>query len=179
MGWTSFRLNEPIKVWFVRQWEGNGKYKVLDCALVRRMTLYGAIKNNETGDVFCAVYLIRWTRDYDNFCYKDLSEHSGPYEDNCPERIFKLLTPLNNGNDPLGYARAWRERVEKYYITSKLLKGDFLLKTKIPIHFTDGSDYEYFKKVGKNIFAGEMINNDFKIRVRVSLSLRHYDFDIL
>ena len=44
MGWTSFKLDEPIKEWFRKQWECNSKYKVLDSALLKRTTMYGAVQ---------------------------------------------------------------------------------------------------------------------------------------
>ena len=46
MGWTSFRLNEPIKVWFKNQWESSNKYIVLDSGLVHFTTLYGVQFNS-------------------------------------------------------------------------------------------------------------------------------------
>jgi hypothetical protein len=52
MGWTSFRLKEPVKNWFKNQWESTDGYKVLDSALAQRTTLYAAIQKIETGEVF-------------------------------------------------------------------------------------------------------------------------------
>ena len=59
MGWTSFKLDEPIKEWFRKQWECNSKYKVLDSALVKRNTMYGAIKNIETNEIINTFISIR------------------------------------------------------------------------------------------------------------------------
>ena len=71
MGWTSFPMHEPVKDWFNREWNDD-KREVLDVAIVQRNTLYAAIKIKETGQVFCIIYLLRWSRDVYNFSYKDL-----------------------------------------------------------------------------------------------------------
>lgn len=116
MGWTSFRMTGSVKEWFSKEWDYvDSDYEVLDSALVKRNTLYGAVKKKSTGEVFCAVFLIRWSRDYYNFSYKDITEHSGPCQHDCPKKIMKLLTPLNDENVPNHYARDWRERVENYW----------------------------------------------------------------
>lgn len=179
MGWCSFRLDEPVKDWFVRLWENNGKYQVLDSALVKRMTLYAAVKNIETGEVYCAVYLVRWSRDYYNFSYKDMTEHAGPYVHDCPIRIFNLLSTLNDDNDPNGYAREWRKRVLEYHSNRNKLKGDCLIKVDSPIQFTNGGNYEYFKKFGKLLYAGIMEYEKFIPVIRVRLNIHNFKFQIL
>jgi hypothetical protein len=156
MGWTSFRLKEPVKNWFKNQWESTDGYKVLDSALAQRTTLYAAIQKIETGEVFCAVYLIRWSNEYFNFCYKDMTEHSGPCESKCPQRIFDLLTPLSDDENN-NYAREWRKRVETLLIKRKELSGCVkIIKVENPIGFGRGYHFQYFKKVGRVFYAGSM-----------------------
>lgn len=162
MGWTSFRLGTPVKEWFVREWESNGKYKVLDCALVKRSVIYGAIKHIETGDVFCAVYLVRWSRAWYNFSYKDMTEHCGPGDCECPERIFRLLTPLTDENDSNGWAKEWRARVEEVYKKRKMVKAKTLFVTKDYVNFKsrwNSSSYNAFKKVGRGYVAGYLTSS--------------------
>ena len=68
MGWTNFNLPKgTVKEWFKRTWEEGNNYKVLDSALVNRSTMYGAVEKVATGEVFCAVFLIRWSKGYYNF----------------------------------------------------------------------------------------------------------------
>ena len=179
MGWTNFHLNEPVKEWFKHDW--NEKMVVLDVAIVKRSTLYGAIKNTVTNEVFCAVFLLRWSRSYYNFSYKDMTEFAGPCETECPERIMKLLTPLNDTNDPNGYAREWRTKVEKFWdIKRKINTGKFLIKTELPVIFTSGVHFSYFKVEGKHYLAGELqANGIFASFMRVRMNLRNYDYDLI
>lgn len=169
MGWCEFHLDRPVKEWFKNSWEYEAsKYEVLDSALVQRQHLYGAIKNKETGDVFCAVFLVSWNNSYYNFSYKDMTEFAGPGIDDCPPKIFKLLTPLTDETDPNGWAKKWRERVERRHDTLKKLKKGYVLRTKKPIRFSDGYDYQNFKKIGNRwyrvVHNGNEVKNSFPVR---------------
>jgi hypothetical protein len=177
MGWCSFNMRGNVKDWFKSNWDTSSDYEVLDVALVQRNTLYSAIKKKSTNEVFCAVYLIRWARGYYNFSYKDMTEHSGPNVVDCPERIFKLLTPLDDTNDPNGWARGWREKVQKYYDKRNQLKGNTRFKTNEPVHFTNGSSYEYFEKIGRHISAGIMIGDEFRYCSTVRFNPLNYDIE--
>jgi hypothetical protein len=182
MGWTSFNLRQPVKVWFKELWETSAfDYEVLNIALVKRNTLYAAIKVAKTNEIFCAVYLIRWSRNYYNFSYKNMTEHSGPCVDDCPKRIMKLLTPLNDENDSNGWAREWRKRVEDRWNKIDILKKskDCIIKTEKPVEFTSGASYQYFKKVGRGKVAGLMINGEFEPCTRVRFNLDHFNYEIL
>jgi hypothetical protein len=178
MGWLSFKMHKPVKEWFK---EGlDNKYEVLDSALVQRTTFYAAIKNKETGEVFCAVYLIRWSpKSWDNFCYKDMTEFSGPCQVNCPQRIMKLLSPLNDENDCNGYAREWRKRVEKYWENRNTINSGKIIKTENPLLFRSGDEYQYFKKIGRTLWAGIMIENEFRNTCRVRVNLSHFKYELV
>lgn len=176
MGWTSFSMRRPIKEWFKD--EISDKYEALDIALVKRQTLYAAIKNKETGQIFCVVFLVRWTRGYYNFSYKDMDEFCGPGVSDCPMRIIKLLSPLNDEDDPNHWARDWRARVEKYHNDRKKIKNG-VIKTAEPVPFTSGQCFQYFKKVGRRMFAGIMKDNMFVALSRVRINLSHYDFEMI
>ncbi len=179
MGWTSFSMREPIKEWFKKSWDyENSDYEVIDSALVNRSNLYGAVRKKSTGDVFCAVFLIRWAPKSDyNFSYKDMTEHVGPNVYDCPKKIMKLLTPLTDENDINGYAGEWRNRVEKYWANRDLINSGVVLKTPEPIKFRSGDEYQYFKKIGRTIWAGIMIENEFRNTCRVRINLSHYNIE--
>ena len=178
MGWTSFPMHEPVKEWFKKEW-AETNVQILDIAIVKRNTLYAAIKNNETNEVFCAVYLLRWSNSDYNFSYKSMTEFVGPCETECPLRIMKLLTPLSDKNDPDKWARNWREKVYKYWEDKKKFDSGFVLKTKNEISFTNGLNAQYFKNIGKKIFAGIIQNNEFYQLCRVSFNPLKSQYEIL
>jgi len=96
-----------LGTWFQSEWE-NSKFKVLEYKLVNN-TIYGAINDTSTNEVFCAVYEIRVHKDI--VLYKQSTEHEGPIKCECPISIFGKLTPLDDKNDPIGAGRKWRARV--------------------------------------------------------------------
>ena len=59
MGWTSFPMHEPVREWFKREYTDDQR-EVLDVALVKRSTLYAAVRIRTTGQVVAFVFLIRW-----------------------------------------------------------------------------------------------------------------------
>lgn len=172
MGWTSFRMREPVKEWFKREWETGGNYEVVDSALVQRNTLYGAIKKKETGEIFCAVFLVRWSRDVYNFSYKDMTEWAGPGAIDCPEKIFNLLTPLTG--DDNGWAAEWRENVKKFHAARKAFNKNKIIKTEREFEFVSGHKFQYFRKDGKYVWGGWMNENEFMPMVRVRLNPTKY-----
>ena len=179
MGWTSFNLPKgTVKEWFKKTWEEGGNYKVIDSALVNRSTMYGAIEKVATKEIFCAVFLIRWSKGYYNFRYKDMTEHVGPCECACPERIMKLLTELDATSE---YAIAWRKRVQEYWNNKanvrKLANGS-ILKVSELVRFT-GGDYEYFKKEGSRFIAGRMAGDVFIPLLRVRFKLNNYKYEVV
>lgn len=164
MGWTSFHLYQPVKEWFLEEHKSD-KLTVLDIAVVRLNTLYAAIKDNSTNQVYCLIYLLHWNnKSYENFMYKDMTEFVGPFECACPLRIFNKLTPLDE-NDPTNiHAIEWRKRVIKYHETKNL---NCIIKTNDSISFNNGMSFNYFKKERGITWAGEFIDNDFKYKCRV------------
>jgi hypothetical protein len=183
MGWTSFNLREPIKQWFKNDWESNGKYKVLDSALVKRTTMYGAIKNLNTNEVFCAVFLIRWSNSDYNFSYKDMTEFEGPYQYECPQRIFNLLTPLSEIKTISEFAKNWREKVIAYHKTRESLKGTCVIKLKTPIDFNTKPvkmSFDHFLKIGRKYFAGTFqVNGIFATFCRVTFNPLKYEHEVI
>jgi hypothetical protein len=176
MGWLSFSMHRPVKDWYKS--ELNSKFEVLDSALVERTTFYAAVKDKETGQVFCDVLLIRWApKSWDNFAYKDIGEFSGPVQCNCPKRIMKLLSPLNDENDPNGWAREWRKKVEKYWESRNTINSGCVLKSEEPISFTSGMDYQYFQKMGRSMWAGVLEENKFRPICRVRVNLNRFNLE--
>ena len=76
-----------------------------------------------------------------------MDETCGPVISECPERILKLLSPLDENDN--SYAKDWRERCWKRIEKKKKLKGNHIFKTEPSIHFTDDNDY-VFSIVDKN-----------------------------
>ena len=180
MGWTSFNLPKgTVKEWFKKTWEEGDNYKVIDSALVNRSTMYGAIEKVATKEIFCAVFLIRWSKGYYNFSYKDMTEHVGPCECACPERIMKLLTELEPTSE---YAIAWRKRVQEYWNNKanvRKLANDTVVKVSEAVRFNNGSDYQYFKKVGKSFIAGAMAKDVFIPLLTVNFKLNNYQYEVV
>lgn len=106
--------------------------------------VYAAIRNvnKQTGVsyVFCAVVLFK-NSDKDGFGYKDMDEGMGPCEADCPDRIMRLLSPVENIPNP-GYAADWRSRVatrkanraKTRSLLTRLRVGD-KVKLAHPAHF--------------------------------------------
>jgi hypothetical protein len=100
MGWSSMHRTTPVKDWFISEWyEG---YKVLDVKIVHRTELYAAVQSPK-GDVFACIYLLRYSKGWDNFSYKSMDETCMPYYFKCPQSILDKLTPTTNEN-----ANEWR-----------------------------------------------------------------------
>jgi len=171
MGWLSFSMHEPVKEWFLDNWSENKDCEVLDVAIVKRTTLYAAIRYKKTGEVFAAIYLLRWSpKSCDNFAYKAMDESVGPCEIECPKRIFKLLTPTDKP-----YAIEWRKKVEQFHKTRDMLKKpNTIVKFDEPIGFTDGQEYDMFKKENRRTYAMKKLNGRLTVccRVRVNLPQR-------
>jgi hypothetical protein len=180
MGWMSFQMNQPVKKWFKSIWDDND-VTVLDIAVVKRNTLYAAIRNEKTSQVFCAVYLLRWSRERGyNFSYKPMTEFVGPGESECPKRILNLLSPLNDENDSNGWAKEWRKRCwDNIHNREKMCTGNYVLKTKEPVKFTSGNEFQYFKKIGRRMYAGVIENNQFRSFGRVRLNIKYQQYEMI
>lgn len=111
------------------------KATVLAAATVRG-TIYAAVRNEDktTGKtyVFCAVILFK-NSERSGFGYKDMDESCGPCEVDCPDRILRLLSPVDELPNP-GYAVEWRARVAEKKVqdrrmrqsVGKLVPGDII-----------------------------------------------------
>jgi hypothetical protein len=89
---------------------GTRGLRVLASSCLRNQVYYAAAQPYGQADtaVFAIICLVRWNpRDKDGmiFGYKDLTEHAGPCEAECPERILALLGPTDHE-----HAIDWRRR---------------------------------------------------------------------
>jgi len=56
-------------------------------------------------------------------------------------------------------------------------RKDVCVKTKNPVQFTSGARYQYFKKIGRKMFAGTLKNNVFNPLCRVRVNLNYYEIE--
>jgi len=153
MGWTfTHREKGTTNLdWFRREFTGGGG-EIIDMA-TKGMTAYGAYRTR-SGEVRALVILTRWVpKDYYNFGYKDMDESVGPSDDDCPKRIYDLLTPLTDSDNE--WSAEWRKRVEERLNRPKVTKG---MRVRFPAWRYTGGDYgvlTYLGGKGRNLFLTE------------------------
>ena len=126
MGWTYTHREKGIsnRDWFADEFSS---IEILDCATIGGWsgTFYAACRHKHDGPdgpVWAMICMLGWrANDHFNFGYKDLDETMGPSDDDCPERVFKLLTPLEPGK--YEWAEGWRARVAEKLARPKVKKG--------------------------------------------------------
>lgn len=154
MGWTvthkpkSVSVSEFLTKRFTSSNE-HGTWEVLGCAVVRFRTAYMATKRTFPGGrtyVFGTVVLLKFfpSEPEYNFGWKEIDESMGPCECECPEKILRMLTPLNDPSNSYAnsYVGDWREACWIRINTNKaktLLKIGMRLRHPDGIRFRDGS----------------------------------------
>lgn len=129
MGWLfhnqKLRHETPVQ-YITREFSHESetaKATVLAAAPVRG-TIYAAVRNEDktTGKtyVFCAVILFK-NSERSGFGYKDMDESCGPCEVDCPDRILRLLSPVDEIPNP-GYAAEWRARVAEKKVQDRRMR---------------------------------------------------------
>lgn len=152
MGWTYTyrRTGETNTEFFSKMWAGSTA-ELLDTAQVG-FTVYGALRLAD-GRVRALVILTRWVQDVYNFGYKDMDETMGPCDVACPERIFALLTPLDETESK--WAHEWRENVRKHHEAKRerprISKGT-RVRFERAMTFTDGTEADTFEFIKRNTF---------------------------
>ena len=76
----------------------HGTMEALDIAIVQRTTAYVALRATLKGKPACVlggVYLLQYARGFNNLGIKELEESVEPFSYDCPERILRILTPLD------------------------------------------------------------------------------------
>jgi hypothetical protein len=119
MGWLyhNDKLRHQTPVQYITKeftCEGpTGRATVLAAAVVGN-TIYAAIRNEDAGGgspyVFAAVILFE-NNERNGFGYKIMDETMGPYQADCPDRIMRLLSSIED-LPSAGYAAKWRANVE-------------------------------------------------------------------
>jgi hypothetical protein len=180
MGWTTFHSNEPVREWFKSNYT-HDNFIVLDVAIVKRTQLYAAVKNISSGNVICFTFMLCYSNSYYNFGYKDMTEFEHPYLYECPERIFKLLTPLDETDENNEYAIQWRKCVEQEHAKRKQAKtiGDKIICVKEALRYSNGCYYQYFKKIGRSFYAMMKIDNEFKSICKVRFKPSNYEYELI
>jgi len=115
MGWWfghRCKYSTPYKAFFQDEW-GKG------CE-IEQMTVHGwgeayaLVRSVKTGQYFGVAIMLRHVpNSYFNFGYKDMDESMGPGIANAPKSMIDRLdrlAPLDDQNDPNGWARGWRAR---------------------------------------------------------------------
>jgi len=180
MGWWSENKpkNQSFKEWAENKynWEDeNNVHRVLDVALVHRTTAYLACERLSKKDgvkyVYCMVLLIRWDRTkYSswNMLVKEMDETVGPYQYECPEKIFKLLSPPRKLR-VMGYGfkwvKDWRKKVIDYHAKRKYINsindGDIITFEKGV--YINGRSINEFRAIDKL----KMLFEDTKNRINI------------
>jgi hypothetical protein len=155
MGWTTFNKPKHISPsdYFRDAFKHEPNHELLDIAIVKRMTAYMAVRLKDTGEVIALVYMLTYSRTWDNFGYKDMSEFAGPVQSECPKRILELLTPLpDNDDSSTTWAKNWRERcwakINNRTSKPKVKEGD-VIKVSEPLEFRSGISYDTFQKTSR------------------------------
>lgn len=150
MGWTFTHREKGIthKEWFGRDLGGE-HYEVLDVATgsFDRNNVYAAVRRLDQGYIFGVAILTRWRRnDPYNFGQKEMDESMGPNISDMPERIYKLLSPLEevypgadfDADSSPRWAKEWRERVEAHHDRMRnriKLSNGLQVKAPYDLHF--------------------------------------------
>lgn len=160
MGWLympSLGAFDTPKGYLEDQFTYDGETKtssIVASATVGMRTWYAACRqvNKSTGraETFAIVCLIRYNlRDKEGmiFGYKDMSEHMGPCESECPTKILDLLGPTDSE-----YALAWRQRCRDHRAKQARPSprdGDLIVFADA-IGFTDGHEGNRFRFVKRD-----------------------------
>lgn len=131
MGWTTtYRAKgQTHKEFFTQEYAREDGFEVLDVAAgsIDRSNVYMALRLPR-GVVIGVAYLTKWSpRSAYNFGWKDMDESMGPNISDMPERIYKLLSPLEEvypdadfeADSSPRWAKEWRQRVEAHHARMK------------------------------------------------------------
>jgi hypothetical protein len=135
MGWSGITKPSNIKEYFIDQFEGE-RYTVLDCALVKRLHLYMAVRDNTDKRIFAVTILLRFNRakyGETEMWYKDMTEDSGPNMFDCPKSILERLTPTKSE-----FANNWREANWNRQKKKKSLTTGMKIQFKEAVEFMNG-----------------------------------------
>jgi hypothetical protein len=162
MGWSFQEKPDNVKEYFDSGF--NPGITVLDSAIVNLKTYYAAIKL-PSGKVICSVIMLKFCKGREDsyyeqeLGYKDMDENSGPNDSDCPERILRQLSPIEDEGPERRYAQAWRFRCWKRIALrkkAKKVKNRMAIQFERPIGFTNGITADTFfrdTRSGANAFT--------------------------
>jgi len=125
MGWTGTHRERGIsnKEWFAKEW-GEGYEQVgIASGSINRNHVYVALRTPD-GPVIGVAILTHWKpKSHYNYSWKSMDESMGPSISDMPERIYKLLSPLDEVYPDADFeaeggpkwAKEWRERIEAHH----------------------------------------------------------------
>lgn len=161
MGWTTtcdyernakglFTIREYLDQQVASDHPDFPRHEVLASSLHGKTEYYAAVRSTdrETGKavIFALIALVSYKpRDPDGHTlgWKEMSENSGPYCFNCPDRILAMLDDTDNAN-----ALEWRQRcrdhrVEKREASKAFIDGT-VIRFKMPLVFSGGIERQEF-----------------------------------
>lgn len=160
MGWLSMRDTTPFdtpRAYLDDQFtytRDDHRLTVLKSAMVGN-TYYGAAERVEADGkravfgIVCLTFSRPAAPDGYTFGYKDMTEHMGPCESECPAAILDLLTNIEGE-----WPNAWRARCRAHLVERRLRnakptpKPGQTIVFDEPMRFSDGRDRTRFEVVG-------------------------------
>lgn len=176
------RHNETYKEWANRKYSYENdmtKHTVLDAALVNFHELYVACAyhRKQDGVKFTYCMVVKLVGKGRNMMSKEMDESCGPVYTNCPERIFKLLSPLRKLGllgEQLRWARNWRESVQRNFKIRDMVKSlqyASIICFNKPISFQNNTVHAtMFKVINEKKMHFCCIDAEEKLTVKLSKS---------
>lgn len=134
MGWDTYHrpAGETDRDHLQREVCGE-RYTIIDSA-TKGFTFYGAVRDNETDEVFALIVLQRRSRGHYNYGRKVMDETVEPFYYDCPARILDRLTPTDNER-----SNAWRAKCRAQHAAvaarPKVVAGTVI---RFPFEYTVG-----------------------------------------
>lgn len=146
MGWTSMHREpgQSDRAFFETEFPQTltVQGEIVACATVNSV-FYAAVRNHADSRVWALVVLIKRTRDYYNFTYKEMDESVGPADHGAPAAVLDALTETEHE-----YALAWRakcrEMLARRAAAAKVKPGDTVTFAQ-PLQFQNGDELSTFK----------------------------------
>lgn len=178
MGWTMDPDWKSVQDAVDAEFEG---FEILDKSVKQNGDVYLAVRHPKHQHVFAAIAVVR--KDGGEYAIKTYDETSMPYYFNCPRRILKLLSPVENllavtGEQGVENARKWRQGVLDYHKVPKAqkLREGMCVRFKEPVDFDsfEETDFKVTKLSGRFLFLPR--NNTGLCRIR---TYKRMEFEVL
>lgn len=161
MGWLTYHrpTGESDREHLQREVCGD-RHTILD-GVTKGFTFYGAVRDDETDEVWALIVLQQRTHGYQNYGRKVMDETVGPYHYDCPDRILDLLTPTENEH-ALAWRAACRTRNAARAARPKVKAGD-IVRFADRFSFGDGHEGDTFVFVSGSTFRATGSTNRYRI----------------